>query len=115
MPCKVTGVDFVCLPWLAEASPCNIMSYRKLERAELQVWEDPGGESSFRNCSFLTQQLAPVNMGLMLLSFMWVKTLEAPGRVHGKASGEGKPLGGRVQMPVLQLTNTSLTLFLLAM
>lgn len=32
-----------------------------------------------------------------------------------QASGEGKPLGGRVQMPVLQLTGTSLTLFLLAM
>ena len=60
-------MDFVCLPWLAEASPCDIMSYRKLEQAELQVWEDPGGESSFRNCSILTQQWAPVNMGLMLL------------------------------------------------
>lgn len=27
MPCKVTGVDYVCLPLLAKATPCKVMSY----------------------------------------------------------------------------------------
>lgn len=51
MPCKVAGMGNMGLPLLARATPCKITSYGKPDRAELQVWEEPGLESSFRNCN----------------------------------------------------------------
>lgn len=77
MPPKVTGMDYVCLPLLAKTTPCSVTSYWKPEQAELQVWPEPGLESSFRNCSL--PDIAPVNTGLCFWLPVWMQMLEAPG------------------------------------
>lgn len=61
--------------------------YGKLELLGFKSGRIREGRAVLETAASLTQQLAPVNMGLCL-SPVWVKTLEAPGRVHVNACSE---------------------------